>query len=297
MHRRAELGEKINERYAAALATVEDQTPLGELARDLGKPTTWKGRSVRALNPLAPADVELLEAINRGRVPAQRFSQPRPACAAVRRRSIGEPRGSQAAGSQGDAVAPSASCPWRDHQGPQDTPLPGVARRPKQGDCTARSPAGQHRTITQSRMRKRVRESAHHAKKSNVSRTENTETDRRTDRRILTTKGTKGTKGNRSSDQSGRVVRSVPVHPALSDPFPRSVFVSFVSFVFDDPNRSSGPCPRTDRPRILEHERHEGHERSRDPRREQQTLSRRSSPVRPMCVVGRGAVSYDDGAY
>jgi hypothetical protein len=66
MHRRAELGEKINERYAEALATVENPTPLGELARDLGKRTTWKGRSVRALNPLAPADVELLEAIHRG---------------------------------------------------------------------------------------------------------------------------------------------------------------------------------------------------------------------------------------
>jgi hypothetical protein len=66
MHRRAELGQKINERYAAAMATVEESVPLGELARDLGKTTTWKGRSVRALNPLAPADVELLEAISRG---------------------------------------------------------------------------------------------------------------------------------------------------------------------------------------------------------------------------------------
>ena len=66
MHRRAELGQKINERYAAALATVEEKTPLSDLARDLGQPTTWKGRCVRALNPLAPADVELLEAINRG---------------------------------------------------------------------------------------------------------------------------------------------------------------------------------------------------------------------------------------
>src|SRR3954453_622939 len=66
IHRRAELGAKINERYAEALATVEDPTPLGELTRDLGKPTTWKGRSVRALNPLAPEDVQLLEAINRG---------------------------------------------------------------------------------------------------------------------------------------------------------------------------------------------------------------------------------------
>jgi hypothetical protein len=66
IHRRAELGQKINERYAAAMATVEDWTPLGELAGDLGQPTTWKGRSARALNPLAPADVTVLEAISRG---------------------------------------------------------------------------------------------------------------------------------------------------------------------------------------------------------------------------------------
>jgi hypothetical protein len=66
IHRRAEVGQKINERYAAALATVEDKTPLSELAEDLGQPTSWKGRSVRALNPLAPSDVQLLEAINRG---------------------------------------------------------------------------------------------------------------------------------------------------------------------------------------------------------------------------------------
>jgi hypothetical protein len=66
MHRRAEVGARINERYAEALATVEEATPLGELARELGRPTTWKGRSVRALNPLAPEDVELLEAVNRG---------------------------------------------------------------------------------------------------------------------------------------------------------------------------------------------------------------------------------------
>ena len=66
MHRRAELGKKINERYAAALATVDDKTPLGELVHDLGQRTTWKGRSVRALNPLATADVQLLEAINHG---------------------------------------------------------------------------------------------------------------------------------------------------------------------------------------------------------------------------------------
>ena len=66
IHRRAEVGQKINERYAAALATVEDKTPLRELAEDLVRPTRWKERRVRALNPLAPLDASLLEAINRG---------------------------------------------------------------------------------------------------------------------------------------------------------------------------------------------------------------------------------------
>lgn len=66
IHRRAEIGKQINDRYAAALATVEDATPLGELTHDLVKPTTWKGRRVRALNPLAAEDLALLEAINHG---------------------------------------------------------------------------------------------------------------------------------------------------------------------------------------------------------------------------------------
>ena len=153
MHRRAELGEKINERYAEALATVEDTTPLGELARDLGKPTTWKGRSVRALNPLAPADVELLEAINRGEFVLNGFRNRDLRALLFADRRIGEPRGSQEASGQGDAVASSASCPWRDHQGPQDPPLPGVGGRPQQGDRVAGGTSGQHRTIAQSRMR------------------------------------------------------------------------------------------------------------------------------------------------
>lgn len=66
IHRRAELGSKINERYAEALATVAEPTPLGELTKDLGQRVVWKGRKVRALNPLAAADVKLLEAVSRG---------------------------------------------------------------------------------------------------------------------------------------------------------------------------------------------------------------------------------------
>jgi hypothetical protein len=66
LHQRAEVGRKINERYAASLATVADVTPLGELADGLGKRQRWQGRSLRALNPLAAEDVALLEAVNRG---------------------------------------------------------------------------------------------------------------------------------------------------------------------------------------------------------------------------------------
>jgi hypothetical protein len=76
MHRRAELGQKINERYAEALATVEDKTSLGELTQDLGRPTSWKGRSVRALNPLAPEDIELLAAVNHGEFALNGFRNP-----------------------------------------------------------------------------------------------------------------------------------------------------------------------------------------------------------------------------
>jgi hypothetical protein len=63
---RAEVCEKINSRYAESLATVEDKTPLAELTKELGQRTTWKGRSVRAINPLANEDVRLLEAVGRG---------------------------------------------------------------------------------------------------------------------------------------------------------------------------------------------------------------------------------------
>ena len=66
LHGRAEVGARINERLAASLATVADKTSLAELTKDMGERQQWKGRSVRALNPLAAADVALLEAVSRG---------------------------------------------------------------------------------------------------------------------------------------------------------------------------------------------------------------------------------------
>ena len=66
LHRRAEVSQACNDRYLAALASVEDTTALGELTVRLCRPVTYKGRRVRAINPHASADAALLAAISRG---------------------------------------------------------------------------------------------------------------------------------------------------------------------------------------------------------------------------------------
>jgi hypothetical protein len=66
LSRRADVSQKATQRYAEALATVEEQTPLREVAEPLCRRVSWKGRSVRALNPLGPDDAALLEAVSRG---------------------------------------------------------------------------------------------------------------------------------------------------------------------------------------------------------------------------------------
>jgi hypothetical protein len=76
--RRAALCQAANERYLEALSSVTDETPLKELVEPLCQPVATartsrsskskapaKTRRVRALNPLAPADAALLEAVAR----------------------------------------------------------------------------------------------------------------------------------------------------------------------------------------------------------------------------------------
>ncbi len=65
LYRRAEISRKATERYVDALASVDDDTTLGELVTRLGARTRWHGRPVRALRPLSD-DRPLLEAISRG---------------------------------------------------------------------------------------------------------------------------------------------------------------------------------------------------------------------------------------
>ncbi len=66
LHRRTEVSQAANDRYLRALASVEDTTSLGELTARLCRPAKRNGRRVRALNPYAPGDAELLDAISRG---------------------------------------------------------------------------------------------------------------------------------------------------------------------------------------------------------------------------------------
>jgi hypothetical protein len=73
LHRRAQLSQAANERYLAALATVEDTATLEETAAPICRPALWSGGRARALNPLAEADAALLTAVNRGEFALQGF--------------------------------------------------------------------------------------------------------------------------------------------------------------------------------------------------------------------------------
>lgn len=66
LHRRARVSHAANNRYLTALASVDETTPLRVLAQDLCRPATWKGVRARPLNPWAPHDAELFEAVSRG---------------------------------------------------------------------------------------------------------------------------------------------------------------------------------------------------------------------------------------
>jgi len=64
--RRAEVSKAANQRYLMALASVDENTPLGQLTEKLCRPVWQKGRRYRPLNPWSPTDGALFQAINRG---------------------------------------------------------------------------------------------------------------------------------------------------------------------------------------------------------------------------------------
>jgi hypothetical protein len=66
LNRRAQISQASNERYLESLAAVETESTLAEATATVCQRTKWKGRSVRALNPLQFEDAKLLQTVNRG---------------------------------------------------------------------------------------------------------------------------------------------------------------------------------------------------------------------------------------
>jgi hypothetical protein len=66
IRRRVQISQAANERYLNSLAEVNSSTPLGEMLAKLCQPTKLNDRRVRALNPFAEDDKQLLETISRG---------------------------------------------------------------------------------------------------------------------------------------------------------------------------------------------------------------------------------------
>jgi hypothetical protein len=65
LHRRAEVSQNAAERYADALASVDDTRRLEELTENLERSTKWEGRTVRGLRVLGE-DNGLLLSVSRG---------------------------------------------------------------------------------------------------------------------------------------------------------------------------------------------------------------------------------------
>jgi len=66
LFRRAEVSQKINERFYDALAAVDDSTRFNEFTRALECPSQYQGRRVRGLHLFREDDHQLLQAVNRG---------------------------------------------------------------------------------------------------------------------------------------------------------------------------------------------------------------------------------------
>jgi hypothetical protein len=64
--RRTQISQKSNERCLEAVAAVATEKTVGELTTKVCERTKWKGRAVRALNPLAASDLNLLRTVGRG---------------------------------------------------------------------------------------------------------------------------------------------------------------------------------------------------------------------------------------
>jgi hypothetical protein len=66
VHRRAQVCQSANDRYLEAMAAVDTQASLAELAGPVCRRTKLNGKPIRGLNPLADEDARLLAVVARG---------------------------------------------------------------------------------------------------------------------------------------------------------------------------------------------------------------------------------------
>ena len=145
--RRGEISRKSTERYLDALASVDDDTPLDALLRQVGQPTTWNRRRVRALRPWAAEDSALLAAVSRGEFTLNGFrnrDQQRIFFPTARH----DPDREAPPLGLGESPAAAAARARPDPQGPWDPSLSGdrvrADRHHRGPDGAARHPAPAH---------------------------------------------------------------------------------------------------------------------------------------------------------
>ncbi len=80
LHRRAEVSQQCNNRYADALASRDTTTPLGTLAAAVCRRVTKDGKRYRALRPWSEEDQKLLELLSEGTFVVQGFGNRDLAC-------------------------------------------------------------------------------------------------------------------------------------------------------------------------------------------------------------------------
>lgn len=66
LNRRAQVSQQCNQRYLTALASVNSDQRLAELAERLERPIQWKGKRVRGLHPFSGPDSILFQLISQG---------------------------------------------------------------------------------------------------------------------------------------------------------------------------------------------------------------------------------------
>ena len=66
LHRRAEVSQKSNDRYAEALASIDSSQTIGDWAATLSKGFVKKGKRFRGIKLFEPEEMKLLGAINSG---------------------------------------------------------------------------------------------------------------------------------------------------------------------------------------------------------------------------------------